>query len=80
MKEAYIPIILGITLIILGVAVAFSYRDIKSEVDVFGECIRRYSKIPVRRILDIGCGSAPIWKSWRAEDTSTWVIAKIHDR
>ena len=38
---------------------AFSYRDLKSEVDVLEECIRRYSRISVRRVLDIGCGPAP---------------------
>lgn len=28
--------------------IAFSYRDIKKEVDVFEECFRRFSKIQVR--------------------------------
>ncbi len=39
--------------------IAFSFRDIKREVDVFEECFRRYSKIPVRRVLDLGCGPSP---------------------
>ncbi len=39
--------------------IAFSFRDIAKEVDVFEECIRLYSKIPVRRMLEIGCGHAP---------------------
>ena len=39
--------------------IAFSFRDMKREVSVFEECFRRYSKIPVRRVLDIGCGPSP---------------------
>lgn len=39
--------------------IAFSFRDIKREVDVLEECFRRYSKIPVRRVLDLGCGPSP---------------------
>jgi len=39
--------------------IAFSFRDIKREVSVFEECFRRYSKIPVGRVLDIGCGPSP---------------------
>jgi SAM-dependent methyltransferase len=39
--------------------IAFSFRDIPHEVDVFEEAISRYSKIPVRRVLELGCGNAP---------------------
>ncbi len=39
--------------------IAFSFRDLKKEVDVFEECFKRFSKIPVRRVLDIGCGPSP---------------------
>ncbi len=39
--------------------IAFSYRDIRKEVDVMEECIRCFSKIPVRRVLDLACGPAP---------------------
>lgn len=38
---------------------AFSYRDFAREVDVFEECIRRYSGAPVSRVLEICCGHAP---------------------
>lgn len=38
---------------------AFSFRDIGREVDLFEECFRRYSKIPVRRVLDLSCGPGP---------------------
>ena len=39
--------------------IAFSYRNIEKEVDVMEECIRRFSKIPVYRVLDLACGPAP---------------------
>jgi len=38
---------------------AFSFRDIGMEVDVFEECFRKYSKIPVRRVLELACGPSP---------------------
>lgn len=28
-------------------------------MDLFEECFRRYSQIPVRRVLDLGCGPSP---------------------
>ncbi|MBM3288780.1 MAG: class I SAM-dependent methyltransferase [Candidatus Hydrogenedentes bacterium] len=40
-------------------AVAFSYRDLAREVDVFEDCIRRFSHVPVSRVLEICCGHAP---------------------
>ena len=39
--------------------IAFSFRNIPHEVDVFEESIRRYSLIPVTRCLEIGCGPVP---------------------
>jgi len=39
--------------------VAFGFRDISKEVDFFEECIRKFSKIKVNRVLDIGCGPSP---------------------
>jgi len=39
--------------------VAFGFRDIKREVDFFEQCIKKFSKIRVRRVLDIGCGPSP---------------------
>ena len=38
---------------------AFSYRDIMREVDVFEECFRKYSRIPVRKVLELACGPSP---------------------
>lgn len=39
--------------------IAFSFRDIAKEVDVFEECIRQYSQVPVKSILELACGQAP---------------------
>ena len=36
-----------------------SFRDTKHEVDVIEECIHRYSRIPVKRVLEIACGPSP---------------------
>ena len=39
--------------------IAFSYRDIAAEVDVFDRVIKQYSRIPVSTVLELGCGPAP---------------------
>jgi len=39
--------------------IAFSFRDIPAEVDVFEECSRHFSQIPVRSVLELGCGNSP---------------------
>lgn len=39
--------------------IAFLFRNIAAEVDVFGESIRRFSQIPVKRVLEIGYGTSP---------------------
>jgi SAM-dependent methyltransferase len=39
--------------------IAFSFRDIPAEVDVFEECFRRFSLIPVKSVLELGCGNSP---------------------
>ncbi|MBI4532084.1 MAG: class I SAM-dependent methyltransferase [Candidatus Latescibacteria bacterium] len=39
--------------------IAFSFRDIGHEFNVFEECFRRYSKIPVRQVLELGSGPSP---------------------
>jgi len=36
--------------------IAFSFVDIPRQVDLFEEFVEKYSRIPVRRVLDIGCG------------------------
>jgi len=39
--------------------VAFGFRDLSKEVDFFEECIKTFSKIPVKKVLDVGCGPCP---------------------
>jgi SAM-dependent methyltransferase len=39
--------------------IAFSFRDIAAEVDVFEQFIEQYSQIPVATVLELGCGHAP---------------------
>ncbi|MBA7497757.1 hypothetical protein ES704_00489 [subsurface metagenome] len=39
--------------------IAFSFRDIPAEVDVFEECFKRFSQIPVKSVLEVGCGNSP---------------------
>jgi len=39
--------------------IAFSFRSIPNEVDLFEECFRRFSKIPVKTVLELGCGNSP---------------------
>lgn len=39
--------------------IAFSFRDISHEVSVFEECFTRFSLIPVKTVLELGCGNSP---------------------
>lgn len=39
--------------------IAFSFRDIPAEVDIVEALIKQYSRIPVSRVLELGCGPAP---------------------
>ncbi len=39
--------------------IAFSFRDIPAEVDVFEECFKRFSRISVKSVLELGCGNSP---------------------
>lgn len=39
--------------------IAFSFRNILSEVDLFEESFKRFSQIPVRSVLELGCGICP---------------------
>ncbi len=38
---------------------AFSFRDIKRETDFLVECIKKYSRVPVKRVFEVACGHAP---------------------
>lgn len=44
--------------------IAFSFRNVPAEVDVMEACIHRYSRIPVRRVLELACGPAPHMAEW----------------
>jgi SAM-dependent methyltransferase len=39
--------------------IAFAWRDIKAEVNLFERSFREYSRIPVKELLELGCGNAP---------------------
>jgi len=39
--------------------IAFSFRDIGAEVDTFERCFKEYAELPVKSILEIGCGPCP---------------------
>lgn len=39
--------------------IAFSFIDVKKQVALFEKFIQKYSKIKVRRVLDIACGPSP---------------------
>jgi SAM-dependent methyltransferase len=39
--------------------IAFSFRDISAEVDLFQTCFERFSHIPVKSVLELGCGNCP---------------------
>jgi hypothetical protein len=49
--------------------IAFSYQDVKRQVDFFEEVARKYSKVPVRRFLDIACGPSPQLRELAKGDT-----------
>jgi SAM-dependent methyltransferase len=44
--------------------IAFGVEDARREVDFFEEAIRRFSGVPVERILEIACGTAPYLAEW----------------
>lgn len=39
--------------------IAFSWRDIKKEVNFFEKCINKFSRIKVKNVLEIACGPSP---------------------
>ena len=42
--------------------IAFSFRDIPAEVDVFEKSFKRFSEIPVKSVLELACGNSPHMK------------------
>ena len=45
--------------------IAFGVDDAGREVDFFAAAIGRFSRVPVRRVLEIACGTAPYLAEWR---------------
>ena len=39
--------------------IAFSFRDIRREVNVLESAAKRYARVPVRHFLELGCGNSP---------------------
>ena len=39
--------------------IAFSFRDLGAEVDTFERCFKEYAEIPVKSVLELGCGNSP---------------------
>jgi SAM-dependent methyltransferase len=39
--------------------IAFSWRDISAEVDLFENCFRHHSNIRVKKVFELGCGNSP---------------------
>jgi SAM-dependent methyltransferase len=39
--------------------IAYSFRDIGAEVDVFEQCFKKYAELPVKSILELGSGNSP---------------------
>jgi len=44
--------------------IAFAVEDAAREVDFFEAAIRRFSRTPVGRVLEIACGTAPYLAEW----------------
>jgi SAM-dependent methyltransferase len=44
--------------------IAFGVEDAGGEVDFFEEAIRRFSGVPVRRVFEVACGTAPYLEEW----------------
>ena len=44
--------------------IAFAVSDAAREVDFFEAAIRAYSRVPVRRVFELACGSAPYLAEW----------------
>ena len=45
--------------------IAFAVDDVVREVDFFEAAIGEFSRVPVRRVLEIACGTAPYLGEWQ---------------
>ena len=44
--------------------IAFAVEDPAREVEFFEAAIRRFSRVPVRRVFELACGTAPYLQEW----------------
>ncbi len=44
--------------------IAFSFRDVQSEVDFFEKAIKKFSKIKVGRVFELASGNSPYLEEW----------------
>ena len=44
--------------------IAFSFRDLRKEVDFFQAAIRKFSTIKVRSVFELGAGTCPYLEEW----------------
>src|SRR5207248_6546484 len=44
--------------------IAFAVPDVAGEVGFFAAAIERFSRVPVRRVFEIACGTAPYLEEW----------------
>ena len=45
--------------------IAFAVEDVAREVDFFASAIAEFSRVPVHRVLEIACGTAPYLAEWQ---------------
>ena len=45
--------------------IAFAVDDVACEVDFVEAAIGAFSRVPVRRVLEIACGTAPYLAEWQ---------------
>jgi SAM-dependent methyltransferase len=48
--------------------IAFAVGDVVREVDFFAAAIGEFSEVPVRRVFEIACGTAPYLAEWHRRD------------
>src|SRR5215472_10664398 len=44
--------------------IAFSFRDLRKEVDFFEAAIRKFSRVKVRSVFELGAGTCPYLEEW----------------
>lgn len=54
-------------------AIAFNLFDVKKQIDAFELIINRFSKIKVKRFLDIACGPSLQERDCKKRMQSSWV-------